>query len=460
MKGIAMKHGMMSRRSVLRGIGATIALPMLDAMIPGGGIAKAAEVAGGAGGAAAPVRMAALFLPNGMCYEDFLPTGKGADWQLSKTLAPFESLKSEISPLVGLALDNAWAKGDGPGDHARSAAAFLTGAHPYKTAGKDIHLGISMDQVAATALAGKTRFSSLELGLDKTSKAGDCDSGYSCAYVSNVAWRSPTMPLPHEVDPAALFDRLFGAAGQTSEQRAATARRLRERRSILDFVMEDSRRLNARLGSSDRQKLDEFTTSIRQIEQRIDAARNAKPIPKPDMQRPDGIPEVFSEHMQLMFDLLVLAFRMDMTRVSSYMIARDGSDRTYPEAGVTDGHHTMSHHGNDENKINAIRKIDRFHMTQIARFIQKLKDTKEGEGSLLDNCMVMVGCGISDGDRHNHNDLPILLAGRGGGAVKPGVLRKYDRNTPLCNLYVSMLNGMGVKTTRFADSTGPLDLVS
>jgi hypothetical protein len=458
-----MNRTMLSRRTVLRGLGASVALPMLDAMIPAGGIAKAASniVAGATGKVATPpVRMAALFLPNGMSIENWLPDGAGANWKLSPTLAPFEAVKSEISPMVGLSLHNAYALGDGGGDHARSAAAFLTGMHPYKTAGKDIRVGISMDQVAAQAIGDRTAFPSLELGLDKSGKAGDCDTGYSCAYVSNVAWRSPTMPLPHEVDPAAMFDRLFGAAGDTPEQHVNRERRLRERRSILDFVLSDTRRLNGRLGSSDRQKLDEFTTSIRQIEKRIDAARSAKPLPKPDMARPDGIPERFSEHMELMFDLLVLAFRMDLTRVSTYMVARDGSDRAYPEAGVTDGHHTMSHHGNDPHKIKSIKKIDLFHMQQIARFVQKLHETKEGEGTLLENSMVVIGCGISDGDRHNHNDLPILLAGRGGGAIQQGIVRKYDRNTPLCNLYVSMLNNMGIQTTRFGDSTGPLTNLS
>jgi len=450
----------LSRRTVLRGIGATIALPMLDAMSNTGGIASAAtaaasEIATGVA-AASPVRMCAIFLPNGMSIDDWMPKGTGSDWELSPSLAPFESVKQHLSPLIGLALDNARAKGDGPGDHARSAAAFLTGAHPFKTAGKDIHLGISMDQLAASHIGGKTRFPSLEIGLDKSSTVGECDSGYSCAYVSNIAWRSDTTPLPKEVDPAALFDRLFGSAGESPEARAAREKRLRDRRSILDLVLADSKKLNSRLGGSDKHKLDEFTTSIREIERRIDAARAEKPLPKPEIDRPDGIPERFSEHMELMFDLLVLAFRMDLTRVGTYMVARDGSNRSYPEVGVTDGHHTLSHHGRDPQKMEGIRKIDLFHMTHIARFIEKLQNTPDGERSLLDNSMVVIGTGIGDGDRHNHNDLPIVLAGRAGGAFTPGKVRQYPQNTPLCNLYVSMLNTMGVPTTRFGDSTGPL----
>ena len=447
----------LSRRTVLRGIGATIALPMLDAMSKTGSLANAAtgEIATGAA-AASPVRMCAIFLPNGMSIDDWMPTGTGADWELSPTLAPFETVKQHISPMVGLALDNARAKGDGPGDHARSAAAFLTGAHPYKTAGKDIRLGVSMDQMAASHIGGKTRFPSLEIGLDKSSTVGECDSGYSCAYVSNIAWRSDTTPVPKEVDPAALFDRLFGNAGETPEARAAREKRLRDRRSILDLVLSDTKKLNSRLGGSDKHKLDEFTTSIREIERRIDSARAEKPLPKPEIDRPDGIPERFSEHMELMFDLLVLAYRMDLTRVSTYMVARDGSNRSYPEVGVTDGHHTLSHHGRDPQKMDGIRKIDLFHMTHIARFIEKLSNTRDGERTLLDNSMVVIGSGIGDGDRHNHNDLPVILAGRAGGAFAPGIVRKYAQNTPLCNLYVSMLNTMGVPTTRFGDSTGPL----
>lgn len=456
----------LSRRTMLRGLGVSMALPLLDAMLPAGGLLRAAEAAGSAvptagKAAVAPLRMCMSFLPNGMAYKDWAPTGEGTSWELSKTLAPLAKVKDDISVLSGLALENAKAKGDGPGDHARSAAAFLTGAHPYKTAGKDIKVSVSMDQVAAQAIGNKTRFPSLELGLDKTRTAGNCDSGYSCAYVANIAWRSENQPMPHEVDPGALFDRLFGSE-QDREAKASLAKRLSQRKSVLDFVAEDTRRLQRQLGRADQEKVDEFTTSIREVEKRVESARAAAgetskaPAPKPDMQRPEGIPPQFDEHMKLMCDLLVLAWRMDLTRVSTLMIARDGSDRTFPEIGITEGHHALSHHGADQAKLDAIRKIDNYHMRQFAYFIEKLKNTPEGDGSMLDHCMVMVGCGISDGNRHNHDELPILVAGRAGGHWKPGRHVRYDRGTPLCNLYVSMLNTLGVKTDRFGDSTGAL----
>jgi hypothetical protein len=406
--------------------------------------------------------MAMFFLPNGMRMPAWTPTTEGADFELPESLVPLEKVRDKITVLSGLALDNARAKGDGPGDHARSAAAFLTGAHPYKTRGKDIRLGISVDQLAAKKVGSKTRLPSLELGLDGSQTVGDCDSGYSCAYVSNIAWAGESQPLPHEVNPAALFDRLFGSP----DERAAAenrAKRLRYRKSILDFVAEDARRLDRSLGKSDHQKLDEFTTSIREIEKRVEAARleqqraaeQKKPF-EPTVARPDGIPGDFAEHMKLMCDMLVLAFQMDVTRISTLMIARDGSDRAYREIGLSEGHHTLSHHQRRPEKLEAIGKINLYHMKQFAYFLEKLNSIKEGDGTLLDNSMIMLGSGIGDGDRHNHDDLPILLAGRGGGAVSPGRHIRYPRATPLCNLYLSMLEPMGIDADRFGDSTGKL----
>ena len=454
-----------SRRTVLRGLGASIALPFLDVMAPGGlvrgSIARAASAgaAGAAAVSAAPVRMAMFFLPNGMNMFKWRPEIEGPDWDLSPTLEPLAPVQDQITAISGLALDGARAKGDGGGDHARSAAAFLTGAHPHKTAGADIHAGVSVDQVAANAIGNQTRLPSLELGLDKGSLAGDCDSGYSCAYVTNISWRSPADPMPHEVSPAAVFDRLFGS----DDERAAAenrVRRLRDRKSILDFVTEDSRALSRRLGKADQDKLDEFTTSIRQIERRIDRARqDAAPPLAPGMPKPPpGVPEDFQEHMRLMCDLLVLAFQMDLTRVSTLMIAHDGSERTYRNLGISDGHHSLSHHGGNQNKLDQLARINRFHVEQFAYFVGRLNDIQERDGrTLLDNSMIVFGCGISDGNQHNHNDLPILLAGRGGGSVTPGRhLKLPARETPLCNLYLSMLERMGVKQDRFGDSTGRL----
>ena len=456
-----------SRRTVLRGLGAAVALPLLDAMAPSGLVrgtlaAAADDVAGAAAAGANPLRMAMFFLPNGMNMKCWRPQGEGKDWDLPPTLQPLAPLKEDLTVISGLALDAAKAHGDGAGDHARSAAAFLTGAHPHKTAGADIHLGISADQVAANAIGNQTRLPSLELGLDKGQTAGECDSGYSCAYVSNISWRSASVPMPHEVNPADVFDRLFGS----DDDRAAAenrTRRLRQRKSILDFVADDSRALSRRLGKSDQDKLEEFQTSIRDIERRIDAARgqSARQL-TPGMPKPKGIPEDFSEYMKLMTDMMVLAFRMDLTRVGTFLVAHDGSDRTYRNLGISEGHHALSHHGGNPDKLEQLAKINHYHVEQFAYFLQQLKSIKEGDRTLLDNCMIVYGCGIGDGNRHNHNDLPILLAGRGGGAIDAGRHIPFDKEseTPLCNLYLSMLHRMGVKADRFGDSTGPLPKLS
>lgn len=443
---------LLSRRTVLRGLGATIALPMLDAMVPGSSSAFAAS----AGPTKNPVRMAMFFLPNGVNMENWRPRGNGMLGELPPTLQPLAKLKNDLTVLSGLTLNGARALGDGPGDHARSAAAFLTGAHPYKTAGADIRNGVSMDQIAAEKIGAQTRLPSLELGLDsKNNLAGNCDSGYACAYVSNISWRSENTPMPKEVDPGAVFDRLFGTGAELAE--AAAAKRNRYRKSILDFVADDAKRLDSRLGKSDQRKLDEYLSSIREIEKRIELAKNHKPIKLPDYQRPSGIPKEFTEHWKLMSDLMVLAFQTDTTRIMSFMVGRDGSDRQYRWLGINEGHHTTSHHGGKQDKVAAIKKIDLYNMQQFAYFVEKLKATKEPNGqSLLDNSMVMIGSGISDGDRHNHDDLPVLLLGRAGGRIKPGRHITYPRNTPMTNLYLSMLATVGAPTQRIGDSTGPL----
>ena len=442
-----------SRRTVLRGLGASIALPLLDAMVPS---VVSAATATAAKAAAAPLRMAMFFVPNGMNMHEFLPTSEGSDFELTRTLSSLADFKNDFSVLSGLALENAKALGDGGGDHARSAAAFLTGAHPHKTAGADIHAGISVDQVAANAIGGETRLPSLELGLDKGQVAGECDSGYSCAYVSNISWRAPESPMPHEVNPASVFERLFGSADDQANAENRV-RRMNERKSILDFVADDSKSLSAKLGKADQQKLDEYTSSIRQMEKQIEKARlqSAKPM-DPGMARPAGIPEEFKEHMRLMTDLMVLAFRMDLTRVSTFMVAQDGSNRVLRWLGLSEGHHSMSHHGSDPAKLEAVAKIDEFYMEQFAYFLGKMKSVKEGNKTLLDNSLIVYGAGIGDGDRHNHNNLPIVLAGHGGGTLTPGRHVRYPKDTPLCNLYLSMLDRVGVKQDRFGDSTGLL----
>src|SRR4051794_2544286 len=369
-----------TRRTMLRGLGVAVGLPFLDAMAPGT-VLNAAQAAGAtATGAAAvaPTRMAFFFIPNGVNIPYWTPNKEGFDFDLTPTLEPLKAVQKDCMVLSGLTLNNARALGDGPGDHARSAAAFLTGAHPYKTSGANIKLGVSVDQVAANKVGGMTRLPSLELGLDKGQIAGNCDSGYSCAYVSNISWRSDTTPIPKEVDPGSFFDRLFGA-GNDKAAAESRAKRYLYRKSILDFVADDAKRLDHQLGNVDKQKLDEFETSIREIEKRIAMMQKQESEQKkPDMARPDGIPSDMTDHMRLMCDLLVLAFPMDITRISTVMVPRAGSDRHYRWLNITEGHHTLSHHGGNAAKIDAIRKIDHYHMQQFAYFLEKMKSIKEG----------------------------------------------------------------------------------
>lgn len=440
----------MSRRTALKGLGVSMALPYLEIMNPRAGGALAA-----AGEAQAPVRLAFVFMPNGVNYEAWEPKGEGAEYTLSQSLEPLAPVRQHVNIFTGLTLQKARANGDGPGDHARSSASFLTGRQARKTAGNDIRNGISVDQLAASEIGKKTRLPSLELGCEHGPAAGSCDSGYSCAYTSNISWRDETTPMAKVVDPAAAFERLFGDATHA----AAAKERMSRRQSILDFVLEDSKQLSGKLGTTDQRKLDQFQTAVREIERRVEQARQeSTPRKVPDVAVPQGIPERASEHMDLMFDMLLLAFQTDTTRISTLMLALDGSNRTFPEIGIKEAHHQLSHHQNDRDMIEKIRKIDRFHVERFGRFVQKLAETREGEGSLLDNTLVMLGGGICDGNQHNHENLPIVLAGRGGGSVKTGRLVRTPRETPLCNLYLAMLERAGCRQESFSDSTGTLTL--
>jgi hypothetical protein len=440
-----------TRRTVLRGMGTAMALPLLDAMLP-----RTLRAATPAAAAAAPRRMAFVFVPNGIHMPDWRPAEPGPLGSLPPILQPLESLRSQLLVLTNLTHDKARPNGDGPGDHARSAAAFLTASQPRKTAGADIHVGISVDQFAAQQIGDATRFASLELGIDRGANAGNCDSGYSCAYSSNISWRSPSTPNGKEVNPRAVFDRLFGDQGAA----ASDQQRAKEdayRRSILDLVLEDARSLKRQLGSGDQRKLDEYLDSVRELESRIQSyEQRGRTLPDPEIARPDGIPKDLGEHLRLMFDLLALAFQTDQTRIATFMVANEGSNRAYPQIGVSQGHHDLSHHGNDREKQEKISKINRYHMEYFARFLQRLQSTPEGDGTLLDHSMIVYGCAISDGNRHNHDDLPVLLAGRAGGAIRPGRHVTYPRNTPMANLFVSMLQIMGVPAEAFGDSTGAL----
>ncbi len=444
-----MIHQPLSRRTVLRGLGVSMTLPWFESL------ASAQRLLALPGTPSAPVRLAFIFMPNGVNYDAWapIPGSSPTDFALSPTLEALAHVRQHLNVYTGLTLQKARANGDGPGDHARSSASFLTGSQARKTAGNDIRIGVSIDQVAASAIGSRTRLPSLELGCEYGPSAGGCDSGYSCAYSNNISWRDETTPMGKVIDPAAAFERLFGDATQA----AAAEERLTRRQSILDFVMEDSDALARRLGSADRRKLDQFQTSVREIEQRIERARaDAEPQRLPDVPAPAGIPEKTSEHIDLMFDMLLLAFQTDTTRIATLMLAGDGSNRAFPEIGIRDGHHHLSHHQNNQEMIDKIRLIDRFYVERFARFLDRLASTPEGEASLLDRSLILFGGGISDGNRHNHEDLPILLAGRGGGVVSTGRLIRNRRETPLCNLYLSMLDAAGCPQPSFADSTGPL----
>jgi len=437
-----------SRRTLLRGTGAAIALPFLEAMLP--------QRAWAAPGSKPPVRMAFLMVPNGMHMPDWTPGEEGALNQLPPTLEVLKDHRERFNILTGLTLDGARAHGDGGGDHARANAAFLTGAHPRKTDGADIHNGVSVDQVAAEAIGDQTRFASLELGLEGSSQSGNCDSGYSCAYSSNLSWRGPTTPVAKEVDPASVFDRLFGQRSQVTKK--VTDPRAKYRASVLDSVIEEAQSLQRQLGADDKRKLDEYLYAVREVEQRLGSSEtlSAPDIDLSNFPRPAGVPASMEEHAKLMLDMLALAFQTDSTRVITFAFTNEGSNRGYPEIEVPEGHHDLSHHGGSTEKQSKVAKINRHHIGMFKHLLDRLSSTKEGPDTLLENCMVLYGSGISDGDKHNHNDLPILLAGSAGGKLRTGRHLRYPNETPLCSLYVWMLQRMGVRTDQFGDANGTI----
>jgi hypothetical protein len=438
----------LTRREALRGLGAAVALPLLEAMTPA---AAAAETKA----AVPPTRAAFLYVPNGAHMPAWTPSRVGADLELPPILAPLKAVQDDLLVLSGLALDPARAHGDGGGDHARAMAAFLTGAHPRKTNGADLRAGVSVDQAAADRIGKATRFPSLEIGCEGGKAGGACDHGYSCAYQTNLSWRGESTPAAKEIDPRLVFERLFGGPDRT-ENEAARSRRERDRKSILDFVGEDAARIRGNLGAADRRKLDEYLAAVREVERRITRAQPAAEVGRTRYPRPVGVPADFRDHVRLMCDLLVLAFQADLTRVATFVFANDGSNRSYPGVGVPEGHHDLSHHGGDRTKQDKIRTVNTFHVEQLAYLLGKLKAVPDGDGALLDRCLILYGSGISDGDAHNHDELPILLAGRGNGTVKGGRHVRYARETPLTNLYLSILDRLGAPVDAFGDSTGRL----
>jgi len=436
----------LSRRTLLRGMGsAAIALPFLDAMSP----AMAATTK-------MPVRMAFFYVPNGMILDGWNPNYEGKLQELPRALKALEPFRDDMIHLGNLTHNTGRALLDGAGDHGRCCGSYLTGIQVKKSM-VEIKNGISFDQIVANRIGKQTRFPSLELGMEDARQAGDCDSGYSCAYTNNLAWRNETQPLPPILDPRALFERLFGTGlPMTPEERV---RQSKYRRSILDFVTADTHKLESTLGPTDRRKLDEYLSSIREVERQIARAENDNAQIDPKMDKPYGIPADFAEHFKMMSNMMAIALQADQTRIVTFLMTREGSSRPYRELGIPDGHHPLTHHRNQAELMEKVRMINAYHVQQFASFIEKLKSTKEGDGNMLDNSMIVYGAGLSDGNAHTHEDLPTIIVGKGGdNYIKTGRRMLVRRETPMCNLFLTMMDRMGVHDVEnFGDSTGKLE---
>jgi len=444
---VTKKH--LSRRTVLRGIGTTLALPLLESMVPA--LTRLSATA-----ARTPRRLGIIYTPNGMNMTRWLPKDAEAGFELSPTLEALAPFRDHMVVLSGLADQYGWPRADeGTGDHARAAATFLTGVHIKKTEGADIQGGVSMDQIAASTLGTETQLGSLELALESVEFLGSCDAGYSCAYANTISWRTPATPMPMENDPRAVFERLFGASDTTDSARLA---RMRKERSILDSVRESASGLQRRLGTRDRAKLGEYLDAVRDVERRIQKAEDQSARELPVVEQPAGIPSTFEEHARLMFDLLALAYQTDMTRVSTFMLGKEVSVRAYPEIGVPDAHHPVSHHQNNPEQMAKLGRINAFHVQQFAYFLKRLQSTPDGDGTLLDQSMLLYGSGISDSNVHLHDNLPLVLVGGAGGQIKGGRHVAVPKDTPVTNLFVTMLDRLGVPIDRIGDSNGRIDL--
>ena len=434
-----MTSSKMTRRSILRGLGVSLAIPSLESFAVGG-------VSG------IPLRMGFTYIPNGVIMDEWRPLETGPLKSLPNSLQPLQNHTADFQVISGLNHTKAYANGDGGGDHARANATFLTGCQARKTAGKDIKVGVSVDQIAADAIGDRTKLRSLELSCDGVRRSGKCDSGYSCAYQYNLSWKTESMPMVPESNPRLVFERLFGNASSPTDRKGQLKRRALNK-SILDFALQGASNFNKRLGKLDQEKLSEYFTSVRELEKRIE--REEKNWEKlPDLKSPVGIPENYRAHLRLMFDMMVLAFQSDSTRISSFLLAHDGSNRSFRDIGVPEGHHSLSHHKNDPEKIKKLAKIDQFYSEQFAYFIDKLSTTQEIDGSrLLDHCMIVFGGGISDGNRHRHSDLPVLLAGGSSHGLTTGRHVDYE-GVPMTNLYLGMLDRAGVQASQVGDSSG------
>jgi hypothetical protein len=453
----AERHFAFNRRNFLRGLGACVALPAFESLgVLKSLAASAPQLATTASGA--PLRTAFVYFPNGAIPAAWWPKGEGKDFEFNRTMKPLEAHRPNLQLLGGLDQRCAYGGQDGGGDHARGNGVFLTGVRLKKSA-TDIHAGISIDQAIAKKIGHLTRFPSLELSSDATRSSGACDSGYACAYQFNLSWSSETTPVAAESNPRMVFERLFGqgAPGERSEN---MRRRQQEQRSVLDFVLEDARGMDRRLNGRDRDKLDQYLTGIREIEMSIQKAERFGAIKDPGIETPAGIPQSRAEHIRIMFDMLALAFQTDSTRVATLMLGHDGDNRSHPEISISEGHHDLSHHFQNDEKIEKLIQIELWYATQFAKFLQKLDATTDTDGkSILHNSMILYGSGNADANRHTHSNLPVILAGAGGGALTPGRYVQHS-SKPMCNLFLSLADKMGAKDLeRHGDSTGRIENV-
>ncbi len=442
---ITQKH--LSRRTFLHGASGLIALPFLDAMVPALGRAQNAAPS-------APTRLCFVYVPNGMVMSEWTPAEQGKDFRFTPILKPLEKYREQTLVLSRLMCHNANALGDGAGDHARASACFLTGTH-CRESGSDIFAGVSADQLAAQVIGKQTRFPSLEMGLEDTRMVGLCDGKYSCAYTSSISWRTATTPLPPLTNPRHVFERMFGNIDPNLD-RATAERRARYRRSILDGAVEEARGLHASVGPADRRRLDEYLESIREVERGL--AQFQPNSARPDVERPSGTPADYAEHSRLMYRLMVLAIQADLTRVITMMVGRESSIRSYDPIGIPESHHQLSHHRNDPVALAKLAKIQTYHLSFFAEFIARLQATQDGDATLLDRSMIVYGAGISDSNKHVHENLPVLVVGKGNGTLASGKHIDFQRDTPVTNLHLALLDRVGVRPERLGDSTGVLEI--
>jgi len=447
-----------TRRTALRGLGTAMALPFLEAMIPTRAFGATAGSAAARAAMIGPRRAVWIYVPNGIVMQNWTPAQTGSSYELTTILQPLAPFKDKLLVITGLECDKANPNGDGGGDHARAMSAYLTGCQPRKTGGANIKVGQSVDQAIAERVGHLTKFPSLEIGIEEGKQVGACDSGYACSYSHNVSWRNENTPVIKDCNPQSVFDRLFGN-GDPRESAEAKAKREARRKSVLDFVMEDARQLQGQMGMGDKRKVDEYLASIREIEVRLSKSEKEPPTPPPDgAVRPADVKREYPDHAKLMCDMLVLAFQGDLTRISTFPFASEGSDQTYPWAEAPVPHHGTSHHMNDPAKLALLTKINLFHMQHLVYLLKKLDSIQEGNGSILDNSMICYGSGNSDGNRHNHDNLPFIMLGKGGGTVATGRHLKLETKAPINNLWEAIMDRMDAHHDKLGDSTGTLKI--